>query len=298
MLLDNDGTAVFIYTPPSLKSEGVSKAKDPRHASKMFKKYSTDESKRWATFHFTSFDNPTLSKEALKEITEDGEMTADAYRREILAEDEDVEQSWLVLGKFDDTIHKIKRFEVPKHWKVKSGHDFGIANPAALFVAEVKPPLPDGAPNYLRYGDYVAFAEYVPGGGLSPDNHVDSWKQITRDMNIYRSVGGNVTTEEEIRQLYRKSGWRIDAPPQNRVNAQLAKMIKLVEQSKFYVMEDLYNLLRQISDCMWVLDETKQPTNKIKDEPKYHLIACFRYLATILDVRMIDETAANEAKWD
>src|SRR5215212_6547315 len=43
MLLDNDGDAVFIYTPPSLHSLSVTKAKDPRHASKMYKKAAADE---------------------------------------------------------------------------------------------------------------------------------------------------------------------------------------------------------------------------------------------------------------
>ncbi|KKL23863.1 hypothetical protein LCGC14_2421140 [marine sediment metagenome] len=85
MLLDNNGDAVFIYTPPSLHSIGVSKARDPRHAAKMFKKAQADE--RWEAFHATSQDNPTISKDALDEIIED--MTRLAYQQEILAQDID-----------------------------------------------------------------------------------------------------------------------------------------------------------------------------------------------------------------
>lgn len=89
MLLDNDGDAVFIYTPPSLKSRSVSKANDPQHAAKLFKKGQELEKagERWATFHFTSHDNPHISQTALAEITSD--MTALAYRMEINAEDVD-----------------------------------------------------------------------------------------------------------------------------------------------------------------------------------------------------------------
>jgi len=87
MLLDNNGDAMFIYTPPSLSSKSVTKAKDPQHASKMFKKAQADTSGRWEAFHFTSFDNPHISTEALEDITED--MTSLAYRQEILAEDID-----------------------------------------------------------------------------------------------------------------------------------------------------------------------------------------------------------------
>lgn len=90
MLLDNDGDAVFIYTPPSLHSRSVSKARDPQNAAKQFKKYKAraiENPDRYATFHFSSHDNPYISAEALTEITED--MTSLAYRMEIKAEDVD-----------------------------------------------------------------------------------------------------------------------------------------------------------------------------------------------------------------
>jgi Uncharacterized conserved protein len=89
MLLDNDGDAVFIYTPPSLNSRSVSKADDPQHAAKLYKKAKekAEQGDRWAAFHFTSHDNPHISKEALSEITSD--MTALSYRMEINAEDID-----------------------------------------------------------------------------------------------------------------------------------------------------------------------------------------------------------------
>ena len=87
MLLDNNGDAVFIYTPPSLHSRSASKANDPQHAAKLFKRAAADTSGRWQTFTFSSHENPYLSKVALDEITND--MTALAYRQEILAEDVD-----------------------------------------------------------------------------------------------------------------------------------------------------------------------------------------------------------------
>jgi hypothetical protein len=88
MLLDTNGDAVFIYTPPSLRSRAVSRAKDPQHAAKMFKRYQElqkTKPERYAAFHFTSMDNPYISEEALEDITND--MTSVAYRMEILAED-------------------------------------------------------------------------------------------------------------------------------------------------------------------------------------------------------------------
>ena len=87
MLLDTNGDAVFCYTPPSFRTASVTKASDPRHASKMFARAAQDTTGRWAAFHFTSQDNPYLSVQALEDIT--GDMTYVAYRQEILAEEND-----------------------------------------------------------------------------------------------------------------------------------------------------------------------------------------------------------------
>lgn len=87
MLLDNNGNAIFIYTPPSLHSRSVSKADDPQHAAKLFKKASADTSGRWKVFHFGSRDNPYVSADAIAELAQD--MTGLAYRMEIEAEDVD-----------------------------------------------------------------------------------------------------------------------------------------------------------------------------------------------------------------
>jgi hypothetical protein len=83
MLIDNNGDVVFIYTPPSLETRSASKARDPQHAAKMFKKYKNDP--LWLCLHFPSSANPHLSKEGLEEVTHN--MSSLAYRQEILAED-------------------------------------------------------------------------------------------------------------------------------------------------------------------------------------------------------------------
>lgn len=85
MLLDNDGSAIFIYTPPSLASRSVSKARDPRHAAKMFKFAQEDTSGEWAAFHWSSADNPFISPIAVERLGRS--MTRLAYAQEILALD-------------------------------------------------------------------------------------------------------------------------------------------------------------------------------------------------------------------
>ncbi len=264
MLMDNNGDAVFIYTPPSLRSTGVSKAHDPRHASKMFAAALADPT-RWAAFHFTSHDNPYLSTDGLNEIVKD--MSPDSYRKEILAEDAEIELSWLVYGRFDHATCRVPRFPLPDAWPRYVGHDFGQANPAALFVAQ------DPATGY-----FYAYQEYLPGPGRSTAQHVETFTTASKGLNIIKRIGGNQTTEDEIRQGYGAHGWPIQAPRITQPKAQIDKVLGLMALNKLFVFSDLTHYLEELNNCMWVLDESNRPTDKIKDEARYHLCACARYL--------------------
>ena len=73
MLLDNDGDAIFTFTP-----------KRKNHAYAMYNRALGDMTGRWQAWHGTSFDNVYLSRKALDDIVKD--MTEDAYKQEILAE--------------------------------------------------------------------------------------------------------------------------------------------------------------------------------------------------------------------
>jgi len=264
MLLDNNGDAVFIYTPPSLRSAGVSKAKDPRHAAKMFKMAREDTTGRWMAFHFTSHDNPYISEEGLKELIQD--MSSSSYRQEILAEDDELQTTQLVYGKFNEKTCKINRFPIPKVWPRFVGHDFGGANPAALFIAQ------DPATGY-----FYAYQEYLPGPGRSTAEHVVEFRRITEGTTILKRAGGS-HQEDEIRQGYSAHGWHIQEPKINRVLPQVDKVIGLMELNKYFIFNDLYHYLEEVMNCLWKRDAHGVITNEIEHEERYHLCACARYI--------------------
>ncbi len=83
MLIDNDGDAIFIYTPP----KPTEKAPGYDMCKKMFDRGESEGWPEWDSFHWTSEDNPHVSKTAIERMKRD--MTADSYQREILAEDTD-----------------------------------------------------------------------------------------------------------------------------------------------------------------------------------------------------------------
>src|SRR5882724_5837832 len=111
MLIDNNGNATFIYTPPSLHSRSASKADDPQHAAKLFKKAQLDTTGRWKVFHFGSKENPYIDATAIEELAQD--MTALAYRMEIEAEDVNENPSALWTRETIDS-NRVIAAEVPE----------------------------------------------------------------------------------------------------------------------------------------------------------------------------------------
>lgn len=116
MLLDRDGDAVFVFTPPSLRTRTITRARDPMHAVKAFRKAAEDKSGRSMVLHFRSADNPHISQEALSKISKD--MTALAYRQEIEAED--IDEIPGALWKRDDIL-----YAEPPHAINAEGQDIG-----------------------------------------------------------------------------------------------------------------------------------------------------------------------------
>jgi len=263
MLLDNDGDVIFFYTPPSLRSAGLSKAHDPRHAAKLFRVAMADGI-RWEAFTWTSHDNEFLNKNALAEIVKD--MSKHAYQQEILGQDDEIELSWLVYRVFNEDVCKKPREDIPKTWHIYSGHDFGEANPGALFVAQ------DPAT-----GQFWEFKEYFPGPGVSIYKQVEEFKSITEGYKVMGSWGGS-HMEDGIRQAYTAHGWTIREPKWNRVNEQLERVIAMMERDKIYIFDDLTLRLEELMSCTWDSDIEGNRLDKIKNKGKYHICDCAMYL--------------------
>lgn len=194
MLLDNNGDAIFIYTPPSLHSRSVSKARDPQHAAKMFKEYQRQENagnKRFAVFHFRSQDNPYISKDALEEIAQD--MTSLSYRMEILAEDIDEAPGALWTRKIIDN----NRVELsPELDRIIVSVD-----PSATSEGD-EAGIMGGGLNKFRKEAYVLADESVQGSPLTwAKAAVGLYKRLEADYIVAEANNGGEMVELTIHQV-------------------------------------------------------------------------------------------------
>lgn len=212
-------------------------------------------------FHASTLENPELPQDYIERMKEfDGVY----YQRYVLGQWIGLEG--LVYSAFDERICLIPRFEIPKRWLVHSGHDFGSANPAALFYAQD----PDT-------GNFYLFTEYLPGSGYGIYDHVQRFKEITQGYNVIKSVGGS-HQESEIRQGYTAQGWAIAEPFYSKDRKyQIQKVQALHRLNKVFVFTDLGEYLKEKLSFAYPKVEDQYGDDP-EHEARFHLMAAERYI--------------------
>jgi PBSX family phage terminase large subunit len=112
-LVDSQAEAWFISTP-----NGFNHFKDLAEKTDPDYKY----------FHYTSYDNPYLSKEEIDKMR--GEMDEDSFAQEILGEFR--KMSGLIYKQFNRDIHMVDIPELDESWTRTRAIDFGFAHKTAV----------------------------------------------------------------------------------------------------------------------------------------------------------------------
>lgn len=173
----------------------------------------------------------------------------------------------LIYSAFNESVCVIDRFPIPKEWLIYSGHDFGANNPCALFYAQ------DPAT-----GNFYLFQEYLPGPGLSANEHVIKFKQLTAGYNVIKRVGGNKSGEDDSRGLYNSHGWTINEPKIGHVEPRIDKVTGMHQLNKIFIFRDMRNYLDEKRTFSRELDENGLSTMKIEDEARFHCMSAEQYI--------------------
>ena len=127
MLVQTRGWALFITTPNGVVNhfkafwdEAVAKETEPES--------------EWATFHFTTYDNPTIDKKDIDE--ERKHLTPEFFTQEYLAEF--AKFTGMVLTSFNYDKH-VKEFEINEEWSFYRAIDFGATDQNGVLFAGVDP---------------------------------------------------------------------------------------------------------------------------------------------------------------
>lgn len=176
------------------------------------------------------------------------------------------------------------RWEPADDWLTATGGDFGPNNTAMVCLRGEK----KGHGEHRKAtGRWIVTKVYLSDGPKSTfDNAIEMRKTLGNRANGQQRMpdytrGGN-HTESGARDAFAMSGFPFAEPHILGVEDQIAIVYQALKQGKLLIHSDLQVLIDQFLNYSRELDEYGLPTNKIKDDAKYHFLAATRYIATAI----------------
>ncbi len=182
----------------------------------------------------------------------------------------------LVYSSFDDDNDVIEPIDIPSHWPLVTGHDFGSANPAALIYAFD-----------IKNDQFYIVDEYLPGPKPVPEQ-VRTLKEMVASINeknperlIFLRAGGS-HQEEDSRGNYGMHGWPIREPAvtgPGSVDVQISRVYALHARGAIKVFNTCTGYLAEKMSFSYKRDRDGVISgNEIEQESKYHFMAAERYI--------------------
>jgi hypothetical protein len=228
--------------------------------------------------NFKSIENPAFSREEY--LRAKREMPAWKF---LMAYDGlFTRPAGLIYTSFDETRHKVPRFEIPELWSRYIGLDFGGVNTAAVFYAAEQI---EGK----KTGRLIAYREYK-AGERSAAEHI--YHLMKGEPRIPQCVGGS-KSEGQWRLEFTKggvvNGKHVPGLPIHSPNVTTGAEESIVEvginrvfgahaKGEILVFSDLAGYLDEKLSYSRELDEMGEPTEKIDAKDTYHFMDAERYV--------------------
>lgn len=212
---------------------------------------------------FRSTQNPAFPREEF----ERARATMPAWRFRMFYEGQFARPAGLIYDCFDEAIHVVEPFDIPREWPRYAGLDFGAVNTALVWLAE----NPDTNALY-------AYRESLEGG-LSTREHVARAKAAARHETLV-AVWGGAGSEDQQRADWGAEGLAVQRPPVADVEAGIARVYGLLKRKRLFVFRTCRGLLDELGSYRRKLDPQGQPLEEIVDKRAFHRLDALRYVAS------------------
>lgn len=180
-----------------------------------------------------------------------------------------------IYGDFVDAYreqggHKVRPFDLPRHWPRHCGVDFGAVNTARVWIAHD----PEANVYYL----YRASLK----GGMTTKEHAAEALEEAQGLNV-RTWYGGAKSETQQRMDWAAEDVPLQEPDVADVEAGIDRVIALFKAYRLYVFDSCAEALDELGTYSREVDESGQPTEKIKDKETFHVLDALRYCAQGLD---------------
>lgn len=163
----------------------------------------------------------------------------------------------------------VRPFSIPAHWLRIVGTDFGASLHNALIWSAEQP----GGDVYFAYREST--------------NVSSSGPEQARDAAAYKepvkfALGGS-GSEDDQRQEWARAGFPVAEPLISDVEAGIDRVIGLVKTRRYLVFETLTGLRSDFGTYSRELDDAGEPTAKIADKDRWHLLDAVRAQCSAID---------------
>lgn len=169
--------------------------------------------------------------------------------------------------------HKVKPFDLPRHWARFLGVDPGIINTCKVWLAQ----------------DPETFVYYVYreslGDRKASTEHAEDAIELARQNGEYIAK----TAVGSKSEIYHRQDWEaagigaVLEPEHAAVEARINHVIALLRLNRLFFFDTCTGALDQMGTYSRVLDSEGNATEKIKDKEKYHFLDALGYIAEHLD---------------
>jgi hypothetical protein len=212
---------------------------------------------------FDSTENPAFPREEFERARAQlPRWKFDLYYRAIFTR-----PAGLIYDCFDDSRHKIPRFEIPPEWPRYLGLDFGGVNTAGVFYAEEP-----GTKRLFAYREYKA-------GGRTARGHTEAIRR--GEPRIPYCVGG-AKSEDQWRDEFCAAGLPVSEPGIADVELGIDRVYGAHQRGEIMVFEDLDGYLEEKLTYSRETDDAGEVTEEIDDKHSFHFMDAERYIIGFL----------------
>lgn len=217
-------------------------------------------------------DNPYLDKEEIKAMTSsvsEQDQLSRRYGKFTVGEG-------LVYPEFDQSVHVIDPFDVPKEWQTNISIDPGLTNPTSCHFYAVD-----------FDGSIYVVAEHFEAG-QSVDYHVKKIFEIADEIGWKRDAKGRLSalidsaanqrtlaSQKSVAELFCEKGILVNTNVNKDLYSGIQRIKSLFEQRppKIYIFKNCVNLIRELKSYWWGdNDRPKKTDDHALDELRYFVM--------------------------
>jgi len=170
----------------------------------------------------------------------------------------------MIYSDFSDDENTCAPFEMPIHWPRYVGIDFGAVNTALVWLAHDP-----------RTDIYYLYNESLTGGKTTEQHAEEAISHTRAGMSV--SYYGGARSETQQRMDWGAAGVTIFEPPVWDVEAGIDRVIAVIKSRRLKVFRNLTGVLDEIGRYSREVDDSGNPTEKIKDKETFHRLDGLRY---------------------